>query len=374
LENFKIYIERFFSLSNPLLFGVLIASVVAVVIILFFLRVFLPLQKKRLLEKQKHKLEKAELMALFSELDPSPQIRINSKGIITQTNRAARNIFPGIDSEGKNINYLLPNLKEEDYKTERNFIETVSGNIFSISIKPGEGFDFINIYLHDITKQKNYETSLEDYKNKLKDLAEKLDTSIEDVKKTVSRELHDDIGHSLMALKLKASHDNVEAESLLGEITTVYEKVRELSRELRPADITKLGLITSIQSLVDTMSKSTGIAGLFEHNGREIESGNDIATCLVRVTQEALSNIAKHSGATEFTVGLTVEDDSADLIVVDNGKGIPEKYFDPKNYKNFGIGLFNLKERVEKYKGKLRINSNGETGTVLIIQIPLKEM
>lgn len=372
MEKITNYIEHFFSLSNPLLFGVLIALVVTVVIVMFFLKVLLPLQKKRFLEKQKHILEKAELMALFSEMDPSPQIRINRNGEIVQTNQAARRMFPGINAAGGKITRILPELKQEDLDADKQFIETIGENIFSISIKPGNNFDFINIYLHDITKQKNYETSLEDYKNKLKDLADKLDSSIEDVKKTVSQELHDDIGHSLMALKLTASKEDINAGELLPGIITVYEKVRELSKELRPADISKLGLATSIQSLVDNMVKSTGLSGTFDYKGSRINPGDEISTCLVRVTQEALSNIAKHSGAAEFTIGLQIEEERADLIIVDNGKGIPAKYFNAKNYRDFGIGLFNMKERVEKYNGTFKINSNGETGTVLIIQIPLR--
>lgn len=367
-------IDSFFSLSNPLLFGLLLSVVITVVVIYIFIKVFYPLQKKRLLEKQRHKLEKAELMALFSELDPSPQIRIDHLGNIIQTNEAARLVFDGIDAPSKNIKEVLPSLSIEDYKSELSFIKDINGSIYTISVKPGTNFDFTNIYFYDITQLKNYEAALEDYKNKLKDLADKLDDAVEGVKKSVSLELHDDIGHSLMALKLQASQDNPDTDRILQGIQNAYEKVRNLSKELRPADLKKLGLILSLQNLVEGMSASSGIKGSFQHSGDEALLDDEIATCIMRVAQEAMSNIAKHSGASEFTVGLTMEEKRSGLVIIDNGKGIPEKYFDPKNYKNFGIGLFNMKERVEKYKGSFRINSNSETGTVLIIDIPSKRI
>lgn len=373
MESITGYLERFFSWNNPLLLGILIAIVVTAVIVSFFLKVLLPIQKKRIIEKQRHLLETAELMALFSEMDPSPQIRIDNTGKIIQTNIAARNIFKGIAGSDKNINVLLPNLSAEDYKTDKHFIEAIGNNIFSINIKPGTNYSFINIYLYDITKQKQNEESLEDYKNRLKNLADKLDTTIEDVKKTVSLELHDDIGYSLMALKLKASHDDANAGELITDINNVYEKVRSLSKELRPTDIRKLGLVNSVQTLVDNMAKNSGIKGSFECSGNEEVLGESIANCICRVTQEALNNIAKHSRAKEFTVCLQIGGESLDLIIVDNGVGIPQKYFDTKNYSSFGIGLFNMKERVEKYNGIFKINSNSETGTVLLIQLPTKE-
>ena len=361
------------SLNNPLLFGLLIAMVVTVVVILFFFKVFFPLQKKRFIEKQKHILETAELMALFSEMDPSPQVRVNIEGKIVQTNRAAREVFKGIDNPEKSIKEILPALNPEDLKADKHFIESIGESIFSISIRPGKNYDFINIYLYDITKQKNYESSLEEYKNKLKDLADKLDSSIESVKKTVSQELHDDIGHSLMALKLKASLDEVNNDDILAGIITVYEKVRELSRELRPADIGKLGLVGSIQSLINNITNTSGIKGTFDYYGKEVKAGENIAICILRVTQEALSNIVKHSKASEFTIGLKAKEEMIELIIADNGTGIPEKYFNAKNYRNFGVGLFNMKERVEKYNGAFTIKSNPDTGTLLIIQLPLNE-
>ena len=364
------YFDSFFSLSNPLLFGLLLSAVITIVVTYMFVKVFYPLQKKRLLEKQNHKLEKAELMALFSELDPSPQIRIDHSGRIIQTNEAARFVFTSLNNTSTNIKDILPSLPQTDYKTELSFIDSVDGNIYSINVKPGTGYDFTNIYFYDITRQKEYERDLENYKNKLKDLADKLDASIEEVKKSVSLELHDDIGHSLMALKLKASGDNPDSAEILNGINNVYEKVRDLSKDLRPADIKKLGLVLSIQNIVEGISRGSGIKSFFQHTGDESLLDDEIGSCIIRVTQEALSNIVKHSSATEFTVGLTIAEQKSGLVIIDNGQGIPEKYFDPKNYKNFGIGLFNMKERVEKFNGTLRINSNSETGTVLIIDIP----
>jgi len=331
------------------------------------------MKKKSILDSQKHLLEKAELMALFSELDPNPQIRIDKKGKIIKTNDAARSIFKDSGIENRSINEIIPSLKMNGGLEEKQFTDTIEDKIFSINIKPGGNYDFTNIYLHDITKQKNYEASLEEYKNKLKELADKLDFTIEDVKKTVSGELHDDIGQRLLALKLKASQDKTKPEELLPDVESVYQRVRQLSRELRPSDLGKIGLRVSVQSLVENVSNSSGIKGSFEYYGNDEKIEDSLATCIFRVIQEALNNILKHSKAEEFSVTFHSDEEGINFYVIDDGVGIPKEYFEAKQFKNFGIGLFNMKERIEKYNGVFNISSDTETGTVLSVRIPAQK-
>ena len=92
--------------------------------------------------------------------------------------------------------------------------------------------------------------------------------------------------------------------------------------------------------------------------------------CIYRVIQESLNNIIKHSKADEFSVQLELNEKFVNIIISDNGVGIQEEYFDANESKSTGTGLFSIKERIEKLHGKLKINSNQNEGTVLVIKLP----
>ena len=90
------YFKQFLTFDNPLFFAFILGVIVIGVIILIFFKIILPLQKKFVSESQRFLLEKAELMALFAEMDPEPLIRTDTTGFIIQTNEASRKIFPDI--------------------------------------------------------------------------------------------------------------------------------------------------------------------------------------------------------------------------------------------------------------------------------------
>ncbi len=167
------YFKQFLTFENPLFFAFILSISVIGVIILIFYNVILPLQKKFVTENQRFLLEKAELMALFAEMDPEPLIRTDTHRNIIQTNEASRKIFPNIEESEIKINEILPSLKNKS--ANGTFIENISGKIFSVIAKEYPQLGFTNFYLHDITQLKRYESDLENYKNRLKNFAYKLD-------------------------------------------------------------------------------------------------------------------------------------------------------------------------------------------------------
>ena len=363
------YLKQFLTFDNPLFFAFVLSIMIIGVIILIFFKVILPLQKKFVFENQRFLLEKAELMALFAEMDPEPLIRTEQTGYIIQTNEASRKIFPGIEDKGKKIEDILPSFKKKS--TETVFVENINGRFFSVMAKAYDRLGFTNFYLHDITQIKKYETDLENYKNRLKLFADKLDQQYEELKKSIASELHDDIGQKLIMIKLKLSHSGkYYKEEIQNDLEIIYQRVRQISRTLKPNEISNLGLKLSTQSLVNYISESSKINGSFEYLGKEEKLDPEIEICIYRIIQESLNNIFKHSHANEFSVLIELNEKYVNIIISDNGVGIPDEYFTSRELMNNGTGLFSMEERIEKLKGVLKINSNHIEGTVLVIKFP----
>ena len=171
--------------------------------------------------------------------------------------------------------------------------------------------------------------------------------------------------------KLKLSHSvKYDKEELQSDLEKIYQRVRQISRTLRPNEINNLGLKLSIQSLVSYISESSNISGSFEYLGKEEKLDSKIEICIYSVIQESLNNIIKHSKANEFSVQIELNNKYVNIIISDNGVGIPDEYFTSKELMNNGTGLFSMKEKVENLRGKLKINSNHYEGTVLVIKLP----
>ena len=369
MDSLDNYIKQFLTFTNPLFFAFILSISIIGVIILFFYKVVLPLQKKIVIENQRFLLEKAELMALFAEIDPDPLIRTDTSGNIIQTNEASRKIFPNIEEKEIKINEILPSLKNKS--ANGTFIENISGKVFSVIAKGYSQLGFTNFYLHDITQLKRYESDLENYKNRLKNFADKLDKNYDELKKSIAADLHDDIGQKLIMIKLKLSNiEDYEKDVIQTDLEAVYQRVREISRTLKFSEVTNLGLKISIQSLVHYISESSKINGSFEFLGKEEKLGAELEICIYRVIQESLNNIIKHSKANEFSVQIELNEKYVNIIISDNGIGIPDDYFNVRKFESEGTGLFSIKERIEKLHGKLKINSNQYEGTVLVIKLP----
>jgi signal transduction histidine kinase len=318
-------------------------------------------------------MERVELMALFAEMDPNPLIRIDAEGNIIQTNDESRKIFPGIETKGKTIEDFLPSFKKSYNGNGEGFIETINEKIYSVYVKKKPELTFQNIYMNDITDLKNYQYLQEINQSRLKLLSEKLDNEYEELKSNLAAELHDDIGQRLLMIKLKLQNPNkVTCGEINEEIDTVYNLIRSISRSLKPSDMGNLGLHLNLKMLVESISKNSGIKSTFDFYGSEDGIEQPLLTCIYRIIQEALNNVVKHSKADEFTTQIRISEKLISIIISDNGCGIPVDYFTVKGSKIYGTGLFGMKERIEKYNGKIKIESDQEMGTSLFIEIPLK--
>ncbi len=370
------YINQLISLSNPITYSFLFTILIVGFMFFLFFKVIIPMRIKFYQEKQNIILEQAKLTALFSELDPDPSIRCNIKGEIIQTNEATRKLFFEKELNGILLNELLKGFNYDILELitingEISFIEEIENKIFLVNVRGNSSYKFAHIYMNDITKLREYEIELEDYKEKLRTLAERLESRFEKQRKQFSAELHDDIGQKMVLLKMKINKLNINNDvELFKDVEQIYKRIREVSHMLKPAEIDDLGLKYSMQTLVNKVSGDSKLKGYFSFLGGEEKFEPELELCLYRIAQEAVTNIMKHAEANEFSIQLINKENQIEMMISDDGKGIPKDYFESKDLKNYGIGLFGMKERLKNFDGNIKINSAPGEGTNIIIKVP----
>jgi signal transduction histidine kinase len=376
MNNWDSYISQLFTLNNPIIYSTVFAVLMMGFVILAFIKVIIPMRIRFYKEKQNILLEQAKLMALFSELDPDPSLRCNIDGDIIQTNDASRILFGIKNFEGKKISELLKGISKNisgiiGSNEELSFFEEINKKTFLVNIRGNSSYNFAHVYMNDVTRLREYEIELEDYKEKLRTLAEKLENNFEKQRKQFSAELHDDIGQKMVLLKMKINQLNLDDEKDISrDVEQIYTRIRELSHMLKPAEIDELGLKYSMQTLVNKVSGDSKLEGYFSYLGPEEKFDPELELCLYRIAQEAVTNILKHAEANEFSIQLMNKENQIELLISDDGKGIPQEYFKSKDLKNYGIGLFGMKERLNNFNGAIKINSAPMEGTNIIVKVP----
>jgi len=201
----------------------------------------------------------------------------------------------------------------------------------------------------------------------------------EQERRSISRELHDEVGQSLGALlvdlgrlKTLIPPDDGAAQEQIGRIKSTAENavnsVRNIALLLRPSMLDDLGLIAAIEWQAREVSRRTEMeveVEVTEAAGVPEDLAEEYKICIYRVTQEALNNAARHSGGHRAWVKIEPAADHIVVSVRDDGKG-----FDPA--KTRGLGLLGMEERVRRLGGKLEIQSNHGSGTILRAELPLK--
>lgn len=210
---------------------------------------------------------------------------------------------------------------------------------------------------------------------RLAQFAEHLQSAIENERASIAREIHDDIGGSLAAMKLDlswVSRHTAEAETLehLRAATDMLQHAigasQRIMMNLRPA-ILDQGLYPAIQWLAESFQRRTGVKTSLTANNQAIEADKAIQLTAYRTAQEALTNISKYAESSQVQLDLSDAEGVLTLEITDNGRGIPVETL--KNPTGFGIR--GLKERARVVGGWLDISSREGRGTTIILSIPL---
>ncbi len=352
-------------------------------------RIFTRLERARAEEALAESEERTR--AIVENVSEYAIITMNAAGIITGWNTGAEKIFGyareeviGSDAEviftpedreaGIPEREMRTALAEGSSLDERYHIRKdgvrifVSGTLSRLPLGPAAGFVKI---VRDMTEQIAAE--------KVRQSAETLRTLVrgqEHERKRLARDLHDELGQQLTALRMKldllhksGGASNPLLDEIIGMAEDVDEGVDRLAWDLRPAALDDLGLHSALDRFVREWSRHTKIrAELINSNLHGVRLTSEVETNLYRIAQEALNNVHKHSRAANVAVMLRKRDDSIMMMIEDDGKG-----FDPrgKNIGAGGLGLTGMRERAALINGDFEIDSAPGKGATIYLRVPL---
>lgn len=256
--------------------------------------------------------------------------------------------------------------------------DVIKVNIISHNIVY-EGGPAILVLANDITDKFIAEENLQRSHEALRELASHLESIRENERTHMAREIHDELGQQLTGLKMDISwlgkrinSDDEEVKEKLKDTIQLIDKtvitVRRIATQLRPSILDDLGLVAAMEWQSDEFEKRSEIKSSFTSNVTHILLSPDIATAIFRIFQESLTNVLRHSQATEVTSSLLLENDIIILTIEDNGIGFREDEILNKKT----LGLLGMKERVMLINGTYEIHGNTGHGTSVIITVPLK--
>ena len=248
----------------------------------------------------------------------------------------------------------------------------------SISQALEDGRRYYTVILRDITVRKQAENALLASQRELRELSARVLEAREDEKARIARELHDELGQLLTALKMDLSwvRERVPESELtpkLDEMGRLLDQTvastRRISADLRPLMLDDLGLADAASWLVDDFGKRYGIASRIElpGDGALENMPKSTATAVYRAIQESLTNIARHAGAKNARVVIAAENGSLEVEVEDDGRGIaPEDLAKARS-----LGLKGMRERIAFLGGSFEVARAPRGGTRLRIKVPL---
>lgn len=190
----------------------------------------------------------------------------------------------------------------------------------------------------------------------------------EDERRRIARELHDEAGQVLTAVKIELDLEGrSDAGALVGR---ALAQVRDVSNLLRPSVLDDLGLVAALTALVDDFSMRTRISTTVDVGGATHRLPPDIEVVIYRVVQEALTNIAKHAQASRASVALTFDERQARLVVEDDGRGMKKPTGAAVDATETHLGLLGMRERVTAVGGTLGIGAGPQGGFRIEAHIP----
>jgi PAS domain S-box-containing protein len=228
----------------------------------------------------------------------------------------------------------------------------------------------------DITERKKIIQELIKSKEAVSHFARQLNVMLEEERTRIAREIHDEFGQQLTGLKMslvslnRFETDSLASITIASMVNTVENTIRSLrnfSTELRPGILDTLGLIPTLEWLTLEFQKKNNIACRFISSGHNFDCSREASISLFRICQEALTNIAKHAGATAVIVKAITDDNGFYLEIKDNGSGISrEKLSNP-----FSMGLLGMRERARLLNADFKISSKENEGTTVKVKMPI---
>ena len=289
---------------------------------------------------------------------------------------------------------VMPEMQDE---TVANFHRRVSGEVPSIrytTIGRHRSGEPVHLEVHgssvlyrgrpavvgvgvNVTEQLRQQQALQQSRERLRELAAYINTMREEQRARIARELHDVVGGMLTSMKLDIQRinrrsDDPELKAIVADLLHLAQEsidtVRTISEDLRPGALDHLGLSAALQAMLRQFSERTEVASQLQAEGFDAQLSQARATAAYRICQEALTNIARHAGATQVVVRLASGEGCLTVEIEDNGCGLASLTPTGKS-----IALLSMAERAREFGGTLASRPGAAGGTCLILRLPLEE-
>jgi signal transduction histidine kinase len=334
--------------------------------------------------------EWAKLQAKLTQFWPSLEF-VFAEDLPTNTTRAATMLRRNVRPIRKDVLTLLDNLKTlqqaalrqhnadvaQLYRDAQERFVWIVGGTLLLGLAAAW---FATWHVAGLEREINRQRLAETHNRlDLERLSARLVEAQEQERRSLARELHDEVGQALTAIKMAVgvalrtpgTHPRAHAalEEARGVAETTLQGVRDLSQLLHPSMLDDFGLPETLAAYLRNFSKRTGIRAHFSHDEGDDRMPPDVEVCLYRIVQEALTNVARHSGALSCAVALRRINDQVQLVVEDSGRGMADASGGADARR--GLGLMGMRERAQSLAGRFTIENRPEGGTRITVTLPV---
>lgn len=241
---------------------------------------------------------------------------------------------------------------------------------------PDHGSTTVQMVVSDVSQRNREAQELERSRRVLQRMSANAVEAREEERRRIARELHDELGQSLSALKMEiaeCAHANgpgsapAPVQSILQHVDAIMASVRRIAADLRPLMLDDLGLADAIESLVGEFSRRHGVRVHLHLEAIEPPVDQKVAIALYRVVQEALNNVVRHAHASEVHIDLGRHGDELVLSIDDDGIGLPEQ----AALRDSQFGLLGMEERAGMLGGRLELDNAADGGARVSVRVPL---
>ncbi len=245
------------------------------------------------------------------------------------------------------------------------------------------GRDLLFSIIHDITDRRRAERALLDHERQLQRMASELALVEERQRQALAAALHDRIGQSLAALKVRAGllreaagqeEITERADRMIQDLDNLMQEAWNLTFDICPPVLYEVGLDAALEGLVEEFGQTHRIQAEFYADGRDRCIANDIRGMLYQMARELLQNTAKHAGADCVKLSIRLDRQALRITVEDDGRGFEDPAVtSPTKQKTGGFGLFSIRERLGHMGGRMEVRRGSEgAGACVTIVLPLK--